>query len=871
MRKTHVILSGKTREEALLEGARSLDLDPEEAAIQEMESGVFIVSMKDSAGQFEIVVSQDKMAASVKFITPPFGAGAPVTAADIERSVANLKIVFGINRKAIADLVASVAGTGRIQSYTQIASGESPVAGNDAGIELRVGRDAINRDSQACNVVRQGQVIAVKLPASKPTPGRNIFGKEVPAKAGADVSLPTGENVTVMDGGKTLIAATYGVARVTPTGISVSSLVEVSSDKMWAQVPIFPTLADNSRLTLEHVMTALKQAGVVHGIKKEALEAALTTDETIEHFIAAEGTPARDGIDARMEFKFRLSGDDPEAIDVRRKAGEFQEGEIVKEMVFAGEILAVKIPAQRPLEGKTVTGNIIKGVEAADKKVTAGMNVTLLDDGLTYVVSSGASGYADYVQGTLYVEDPVRISEDKMQAYLSVHPRSGTAKMLTPDLVERLLSDHGVVYGIDREAIELAFGTVASSGVPLLDHRIAQGSVPKRGEDGRIEFKFQARKSSGTLITPDGQMDYKERHAIENVKAGEVLATKIPPTPGKDGTDVLGFSVLSEPGAENGLVPIGNVAVSDDGPAYIAEIDGMVTLVQENKIGVFKEYRVDGDVDFSTGNLTVDGSLDIKGWIRSGFTVLAKGAIRVGGGIEDATVEAGADLYINGGVIGAGQGKIRSGGDIRARFFENASVQADSNVFARDSMLGCSVRANGKVLLTEGKGCVRGGSIEAIKGIEVKELGAEVGLKTFVSVGEDTAKIRKRVANASKALKDFQQKREKIEVVLARYLKKNKTKTLPRETLQKLARLNKLRRRISLYETRLIQFKAEMAREIARIDGESVTVNVERMVYSGTTVSVKGFGRYINEDIRGKVRFLFRPEEQVVEILAQKI
>lgn len=869
MPKAYIIVSGKTEKEALLEGARGLDLEPGEAAIQELDSETFIVARKDAPGQFEITVSPDKMAASIRFITPPFGSGSPVSYEVLDRHLAGLKIVFGINKQSLTELIATVASAGKAQCDIPIASGKPPMPGKDAQIVLKFGRDALNQDPKACNIVRPGQVIAVKEPATKGTNGRNIFGKEIPAKAGTDIKFPPGENAALTERGMTLVAEAYGSARATPASISVSNLVEISSDKMLARMPVFPTLADGAKLTPEDVMTALKMAGVIHGIKRDVVEAALARGEKMDQLIVAEGTPATDGIDARMDFRFTLGGEDPENAAAKRDAGEIREEEIVKAVMLAGEVLARKIPAKGQIEGKTVTGSILKGAEARDKKVAAGTNVALLDDGVTYVVSDGALGYADYVQGVLRVEDPLRVSHDRMCVHLTVHPRSGSYKMITMDMVERMLADGGIVFGIDRGAVERVFKTAMSKGAPVLNQPIARGRPPERGEDGRIELKFQTQKAPGTLISPDGPMDYKERHAIRNVKTGELLAHRVPAAQGKNGMDVFGCDLSSEPGSEKELMPVGNVAVSEDGFDYLSEIDGMVTLT-ENKIGVFKEYQVRGDVDFSTGNLTVDGSLDVKGWIRSGFTVRAKGEIRVDGGIEDAAVEAGTHLAIKGGVIGAEQGNIQAGGDIRARFFENARVRAGGSIFAHDYMFGCSANALGKILLTEGKGCIRGGSLEAINGIEVKELGAEAGMKTFVAVGEDGGKVRKRMADAEKAIADFRQKREKIEPVLSRYANTAKTKRLPRETLQKLARLSKLRHRIALYETKLIKIKGRQAQEIARIDAEQVSVKVETAVYAGTMVSVKGFGCYINDDIRGKVRFVFRPEQQAVEILAER-
>lgn len=869
MQREYVILSCTKEEEALVEGARSLGLDPGAAAVRKLDSDVCFVSAKDARGQFRVVVAEDKLQATVEFITPPFGNGPPVAAEEVERSLSDLKILFGIDRKTIAEMTASVSATGRPRRNVRIASGEPPIHGNDAWISMEIGPDAVNKDPRACTMVKPGQVLAIKRPPTKGKAGRSVFGKEIPAKNGADIHFSAGENVAAGDGGTTFVASVYGEAHVTPTGVSVSSVVELSPDKMWAQIPLFPVLADNGRLSIDDVMAALKKAGVVHGIEQDRLEAALATGERVEHFITAEGTPPKNGVDARIAFMFRLNGEDPSEVDARRKAGELKEEEIVKEFVLPGAVLARKTPLQRPVAGSTVTGITVKGVEACDRKVAVGPNVTLLEDGLTYVASRNASGYADYIGGTLRVWDPIRVSEDRMSAFLTVHPPSGQAESLSAPLVERLLKERGVLSGVSKEAIEQTLREATSSGVPILDRLIAQGAPPERGEDGRVEFRFQSQKSSGTLTAPDGKMDYRERHAVQNVKAGDVIAVRIPPTSGREGVDVLGRAVTPGHGTERMLVPVGNVSVSDDGLTYVAEIDGMVSLVQE-KIGVFKEYRIAGDVDYSSGNLEMDGSLDVRGWIRSGFTVKSKGDLRVGEGIEDAVVETGTNLYVSGGAMGSGEGKIRAGGEIRIRFLENADVHADGDIIVNDYMLGSRVKTGGRIIMTGGKGCIRGGSAEALKGVEVKELGSEAGLKTVVAAGEDPSKLKNDRAEASKTLGDLRQKREKVETVLSRLAGRSKAKPIPRDTLQNLVKLNKVRQRIALYETRLVKLQEETAREIGRIEGESVAVKVEKAVYPGTTVIVKGISRMVNEDIRGRVSFVFSPEQGTVEIVPQK-
>lgn len=211
-------------------------------------------------------------------------------------------------------------------------------------------------------------------------------------------------------------------------------------------------------------------------------------------------------------------------------------------------------------------------------------------------------------------------------------------------------------------------------------------------------------------------------------------------------------------------------------------------LSPENKIWISKQYEVPGDVDYSTGNLSMEGSLDIKGWVRSGFEVRASDDIKIGGGVEDAIIEAGTDIHINGGIIGSAEGRVKAGGNITARFFESARAHADGDIFVHDDILRSIVTTNGSIMVTKGKGRIRGGSVEAAKGAEVNEIGSDAGVKTSVSVGTDS-KTRKLLAEAKKQLEDLKRKRTKTDKILAQFVKKYKSKTLPEETTRRLEKL----------------------------------------------------------------------------------
>ena len=701
MLRTTVTISCDNDETARIEGAEKLGVQPDDVTAESVDAGTYTVSMLNAPGQLDIVVLDRNMNATIRTITPPLGNGKPLAVKDIEEALADLNIVFGINKEIMENIVSEVAARGIAQSNVRIAAGE----------------------------------------------------------------------------------------------------------------------------------------------------------------------PAKDGVDARIEFKFRLNGEDPEMVDASRQRGKPDPTTVIKEMVSGGNVLAIKISSEKPVNGSTVTGETVLGAEPKDKPLLVGEKVTLMEDNVTYIVAEGVTvGYADYVDGRLCVEVPLQISGDKLSVRLSVHPPSQSGKMLTMEMVEETLMDSGITHGINKNAIEQALKDAIAGGMPILNAVIAEGKTPELGKSAGIEFKFQTEKMVGTVDRKTGVIDYKERQTLQNVKTGEVLAVKSPPTKGKMGINVYGDIIPAEPDADVILTPGENVEVSDDGLVLTSAIDGVVVLTHDNKIGVFEQFQVPGHVDYSTGNLSMDGTLDIKGWIRSGFHVQAKGEILVGGGIEGANVEADADISIRGGIIGSGKGKIHAGGDITVRFIENTQVHANGNIHIRNDIVRSNVSAGGSITCTGGKGRIRGGAVSAGKAIVMNEIGSPAGIITHVSVGA-ASEFRERLVNIKKKLAGHRKNKAKMNMILAKSDKFGKDKKMPGVLLHKLETLRKNRLKIVVEENRIVKERDALSIKLSTTDGELLTVKVKGIVYAGTTVFVSGYVFKVKDDIKGKVTFIFDKEELAVKMI----
>ncbi len=706
-------------------------------------------------------------------------------------------------------------------------------------------------------------MVAIKTPAGSGIPGKNIFGEEVPSLPGDDISFLPGENVALKNRDTEYVALVYGAARATWQGISVTDLVSVSKDKMHAEMPLFPVLADNSILTLDDITAILRGKGVKHGIDTAAIQAALDKGEPVDNFRVAVATPAKNGIDSRVEFLFRVNGLDPLEAAQNRARGVIPEVE-TRDILLGGEILAHKIPSVKQEDGRNVTGEVIKAVKPEEFRIKAGSNVETRDNNSVFVVSEAiTAGYADYSGDTISVANPLEISEDRLSASIMLYSPSSKKRFITGEMIKKIIERAGIRYGIALDEVEdflLSYGKKAFSPKKII---VAKGLPPVHGEDARISIKFSRDKEAGHLDSNTGRMDFREQSFIHNVKKDDLLAEKIPFTSGTDGRDIFGEIIHANPGRDCKLLFGPNTALSPDGIKLFSSMDGMVTIQEGNRISVTKCHEIQGDIDMNTGNLTMDGSLVIKGWVSSGFAARASGEIHVGKGVEQATVEAGAGLFIHGGIVGGDNANISSGGDLKAFFIENAKVHAKGDIHIRDDIRNSSVSSGGTIDVTSGKGRIIGGTVTALREIKANETGSPAGVKTNIIIGVDPEQEEKK-EKITQRLEEFTHQKAKIDIILARFKNKNGDTEIPKEIRFKLDKLIKQRRGIVQMEAKLNDYVAELHKREMDEAAHSHSLIVNRMVFAGTRVSIKGYFMDVETDMPGKTRFHLDEKNRII-------
>lgn len=324
----------------------------------------------------------------------------------------------------------------------------------------------------------------------------------------------------------------------------------------------------------------------------------------------------------------------------------------------------------------------------------------------------------------------ITASPDKMKAFITITPPDGGRTLSAEDVVG-LLSKSGIIYGINRAALE----SIVKHPVYYEAVTIAEGTPAVNGNNGKVEFHFSTKKESRPTVLEDGRVDYRELNQIENVRAGQLLCTLIPPEPGSPGKTVNGADIQAIDG-KPAILPRGrNVEASPDGQALFASIDGQVTYI-EGKVGVFVNYEVAADVDNSTGNINFVGNVIIRGNVLSGFTVEAGGNVEVWGVVEGAFIRAGGDIILRRGMQGLGKGMLISGGDIIGRYIEHSKLEAKNNIKS-EAIMHSNIKCGNKLELGGRKGLLVGGSAKVGREIVAKVIGSHMATVTDIEVGVD--------------------------------------------------------------------------------------------------------------------------------------
>ena len=348
----------------------------------------------------------------------------------------------------------------------------------------------------------------------------------------------------------------------------------------------------------------------------------------------------------------------------------------------------------------------------------------------------------------------LNIDHDQLHAYLTIMP-SSRGDLFEVRQIYELLDNEGILHGVRKAVISDCIARVNDTCVPIREEVIAIGTPITPGSDARVEYHFKVGEMIRLEQSEDGKVDHRELNLVNNVQKGELLAVKIPGVEPVAGVDIYGKPMIPEKIKDTKIIAGKNVELADDEMKAYSSIDGQVCL-KNRIIEVSPVLTVSHDVDLNVGNVTFNGSITVLGNVLSGFTLKAKEDIHVKGIVEGATLLAGGNITIGGGLKGQGKAVIQCRGDVTLSFAERATIECHGNVRVQSSIINSDVTCYSIFEATRGKGSIVGGDIRAIGGIECLEAGSKLGVSTKLTVG-DKFIVRERLTAVMESQKPFRE------------------------------------------------------------------------------------------------------------------
>ena len=403
----------------------------------------------------------------------------------------------------------------------------------------------------------------------------------------------------------------------------------------------------------------------------------------------------------------------------------------------------------------------------------------------------------------------VTLSEDRLKAFLTIEQTPPLPYKVTVDDIYDNLAALSVEHGIFMDRID---EIIANEEYPYRE-LIAEGTPPTAGKDGWLDYKVDL--GTGGKAKEEGyRVDFFDLNLVQNINAGDVLVVLHPHEPGEMGKNVLGREIKPARVTKARLPKGKGTQIPEESPnVLVAAVNGFVRLDKKsfNQIVVEQEVKIAGDVDFSTGNLDVDGSVEVNRNVKEGFKIIATGNIVVKGVVEGAFLKAGGNITIKKGVIGGHQrATIQAGEDIAIRFANNADITAEGNLSIADEALNCSLKSDTVIHLgEEGKrsaGAIIGG--QAIAGYEIRarNVGSESGTKTYLRVGERPALLERR-RKMETDLQDFRLESKQLSVRLVTFKQRRQDRLQAR--YQRQAQLPSLKQQQAQFENAKLSLLAQ--------------------------------------------------------------
>lgn len=436
----------------------------------------------------------------------------------------------------------------------------------------------------------------------------------------------------------------------------------------------------------------------------------------------------------------------------------------------------------------------------------------------------------------------VIIDANHLTAEITLFPPAEGKSLMSRDEIIGELVRAGVKYGL----VEAQLDALMESRVFCTPIVLAKATPPVEGKDARIIYHFNTDLNAKPKLLEDGSVDFHKLDTICPVNAGDLLAELEPAVQGRPGIDVCGKPIRPLKVNNQVLRHANRIHLSEDGLKMYSDVNGHVSLV-DGKVFVSDTYEVPVDVDSSTGDITCEGNVLVKGNVRTGYKIDAKGDVIVNGVVEGAEIYAGGQIILMRGIQGMSRGKLIANGNIVSKFIESAEVVSKYGYVHSEAIMHSQVSAKTDVIVGGKKGFITGGSTRCSQMIEAKTVGSNMGTNTVLEVGVDPT-VAEEFRRLEKQIPELEAEKQSCMQNLALLAKKIKQgEQLPMDKLlllkQSQKRVAEIDTQIEEIDKRLDELQDDMEMK------ENGMIRVSQTAYSGCKITISGAVYYVKSEL----------------------
>ncbi len=434
----------------------------------------------------------------------------------------------------------------------------------------------------------------------------------------------------------------------------------------------------------------------------------------------------------------------------------------------------------------------------------------------------------------------IRLVDNNMKAIARFYPPSNDGSKVDKAEFMRDIENAGIKFGIKESEID----RFMKERQYCTDYVIAVGKLPRQGKNAEITYMFNTNRKAKPKKNEDGSVDFHNLDNISHVQEGDLLARLTPADLGDPGTDVHGNTVKPHKVERKVLKHGKNIHLSEDELEMFSDVNGHATL-EGDKVFVSNVYEVPADVDTSTGDINYDGSVIVRGNVRTGFKIRCGGDVEVYGAVEGAEIVCGGQIILHHGIQGMARGVLVSKGNIVAKFIESAKIHTQGYVEAA-AIIQSQVSASGAVNVMGVKGNIIGGHVRSATSVSAKTIGSPMGITTVVEVGVDPV-LQEQMDKLKKDMEEKSTMYKKLDQIVAMLKKKMEMGQLDKDKIPVLKK--------SIED--MVKVKKDMMEDSEKIEklneemlsNTNAFIAVSRSIYPGTKIVVGNDMKFINEEL----------------------